>query len=91
MTKQKKTQQQAFQTVQDQNNEKLSLLRDEIRLTQENVEKFKEYTYTNNSYALERIYTLEDAFRCDQFESAYRHFLQSSQLYLSQIGTLYTL
>ena len=39
---------------------------------------------------LERIYTLEDAFRCYQFESAYRHFLQSSQLYLSQIGTLYT-
>ena len=39
---------------------------------------------------LDRIYTLEDAFRCHQFESAYRHFLQSSQLYLSQIGTLYT-
>ena len=39
---------------------------------------------------LERIYTLEDAFRCYQFESAYRHFLQSSQLYLSQTGTLYT-
>ena len=39
---------------------------------------------------LARIYTLEDAFRCYQFESAYRHFLQSSQLYLSQIGTLYT-
>ena len=39
---------------------------------------------------LERIYTLEDAFRCYQFESAYRHFLQSPQLCLSQIGTLYT-
>ena len=39
---------------------------------------------------LERIYILEDACRCYQFESAYRHFLQSSQLYLSQIGTLYT-
>ena len=39
---------------------------------------------------LERIYTLEDAFRCYQFESAYRHFLQFSQLYLSQIGTLHT-
>ena len=39
---------------------------------------------------LERIYSLEDAFRCYQFESAYRHFLQSSQLYLSQIGTFYT-
>ena len=39
---------------------------------------------------LDRIYTLEDAFRCYQFESAYRHILQSSQLYLSKIGTLYT-
>ena len=39
---------------------------------------------------LERIYSLEDAFRCYQFESAYRHFLQSSQLCLSEIGTLYT-
>ena len=39
---------------------------------------------------LERIYTLEDAFRCYQLESVHRHFLQSSQLYLSQIGTLYT-
>ena len=29
-------------------------------------------------------------FRFYQFESVYRHFLQSSQLYLSQIGTLYT-
>ena len=39
---------------------------------------------------LERIYILEDAFRCYQFESAHRHFHQSSQPYLSQIGTLYT-
>ena len=42
MTKQQKTQQQAFQTVHEQNNEKLALLRDEIRLTQETVEKIKE-------------------------------------------------
>ena len=39
---------------------------------------------------LERIYTLEDAFRCCQLESTYRHFLQPSLPYLSQIGTLYT-
>ena len=40
---------------------------------------------------LDRIYTLEEAFRCYQLENdAYRHFPQSSQLYLSQIGTLYT-
>ena len=39
---------------------------------------------------LERIYLLEDAFGCYQFESAYRHFLQSSQLHLSQISTMYT-
>ena len=39
---------------------------------------------------LDRIYTLEDAVRFYQIESAHRHFLQSSQLYLSQIGTLYT-
>ena len=90
VTKQQKTQQQAFQTVQDQNNEKLALLRDEIRLTQESVERIKNDTYTHISYMLKRIYTLEDAFRCYQFEGAYRHFLQSSQLYLSQIGTLYT-
>ena len=88
--KQQKTQQQAFQMVQDKNNEKLALLRDEIRLTQESVKQFKDDTYTRISYMLERIYTLEDAFRCYQFESAYRHFLQSSQLYLPQIGTLYT-
>ena len=90
VTKQQKTQQQAFQTVQDQNNEKLALLRDEIRLTQESVERIKDDTYEHISYMLARVYTLEDAFRCYQFESAYRHFLQSSQLYLSQIGTLYT-
>ena len=89
VTKQKKTHQKAFQTVQDQNKEKLALLRDEIRLTQESVEKIQEDRYAHISYMLERIYTLEDAFRCSQFESAYRHFLQSSQLYLSQIGTLY--
>ena len=41
VTKQQKTQQQAFQTNQDQNNEKLALLRDETRLTQESVEKIK--------------------------------------------------
>ena len=90
MTKQQKTQQQAFQMVQDKNNEKFALLRDEIRLTQESVERFENDTYLRLSYMLERIYTLEDALRCYQFESAYRHFLQSSQLYLSQIGTLYT-
>ena len=90
VTKQQKTQQQAFQTVQDQNNEKLALLRGEIRLTQEKVEKIKEDTYTHISYMLERIYSLENAFRCYQFENAYRHFLQSSQLHFSQIGQLYT-
>ena len=90
VAKQQKTQQQAFQMVQDKNNEKLALLRDEIRLTQESVERIKNDTYLRISYMLERIYSLEDAFRCYQFESAYRHFLQSSQLYLSQIGTLYT-
>ena len=90
VTKQQKTQQQAFQMVQDKNNEKLALLRDEIRLIQESVERFKNDTYTRISYMLERIYTLEDAFRCYQFGSAHRHFFQSSQLYLSQIGTLYT-
>ena len=90
VTRQQKTQQQAFQTVQDQNNEKLALLRDEICLTQESVERIKDDTYTHISYLLERIYTLEDAFRSYHFEGAYRHFLQSSQLNLSQIGTLYT-
>ena len=90
VTKQQKTQQQAFQMVQDKNNEKLALLRDEIRLTQESVERIKNDTYLRISYMLERIYTLEDALRCYQFESVYRHFFQSSQLYLSQIGTLYT-
>ena len=90
MTKQQKTQQQAFQTAQDQNNEKFALLQDEIRLTIESVEEIKQDTYTHISYKLERIYTLEEAFRQYQFESAYRHFLQSLQFYLSQIGTLYT-
>ena len=78
VTKQQKTQQQAFQTVQDQNNEKLALLRDEIRLTQESVERIKEDTYTHISYRLEGIYTLGNAFRCYQSGSAHRHFLQSS-------------
>ena len=41
VTKQQKTQQKAFQTVQDQNNEKLALLRNEIHLTQESVEEIK--------------------------------------------------
>ena len=81
VTKQQKTQQQAFQMVQDKNNEKLALLRDEIRLSQESVERIKNDTYLRISYMLERIYSLEDAFRCYEFESAYRHFLQSSQLY----------
>ena len=39
---------------------------------------------------LERIYTLEDATLCSDVEIAYRHFLQFSQLYLPQIGSLYT-
>ena len=90
VTNQQKTQQKAFQTSQDQNNEKLALLTDQIRLTQESVEKIKEDTYTQIWYMFERIYTPENAFRCYQFESANRHFLQSSQFYLSQIGTLYT-
>ena len=47
VTKQQKTQQKAFQTVQDQNKEKLALLRDKISLTQESVEKIKEDTYTH--------------------------------------------
>ena len=76
--------------VQDKDNEKLASLPNEIRLTQESVERIKNDTYLPISYMLERIYTLEDAFRCNQFESAYHHFLQSSQLCLSQIGTLYT-
>ena len=45
VTKQQKTQQQAFQMLQDKNNEKLALLRDEIRLTQESVERFRDDTY----------------------------------------------
>ena len=60
VTKQPKTQQQAFQTVQEQNNEKLALLRDEIRLTQKSVKLIKEDTHAHISYMLERIYTLED-------------------------------
>ena len=90
MTKQQKTQQQAFQTVQDQNKENSALLQDEILLTKESVERIKEDTYTHIFYMLERIYTHEDAFRCYQFESASRHFLQSLQIHLYQIGTLYT-
>ena len=90
VTKQQKLQKQAFQTVQDKNNEKLALLRDEIRLTQESVEKIKEDTYTHITHMLDRIFSLGAALRCYQLEGAYRHFLQSSQLYLSQIGTLYT-
>ena len=90
VTKQQKTQQQAFQTVQHQNDEKPALLRHEVRLTQENVERIKDDIYTHIFYKLERIYFLEDAFRCNQLESAYPHFLRSSQLYLSQISTLCT-
>ena len=78
VTKQQKTHQQAFQMVQDKNNEKLALLRDEIRLTQESFERIKNDTYIRISYMLKRIYTLGEAFRCYQFESFYRHFLQSS-------------
>ena len=63
VTKQQKTQQEAFQTVQDQNNEKLASLRDELRLTQESVERIREDAYTHISYMLDQIYTLEDAFR----------------------------
>ena len=88
--KQQKTQQQAFQTVLDQNNEKLAVLRDEIRLTHESVEKIKEDTYTHKSYMHERIYIFEVAFWCYRVKSAYRHFFQASQIYLSQISTMYT-
>ena len=90
VTKQQKTQQQAFQRVQDQNNEKLALLKAKIRLTQESVERIKEDACREIFDMLDRISTLENAFRRYQFESAYRHLLQSSQLYLAQIGTLYT-
>ena len=41
VTKQQKSQQQAFRTVQDQDNEKLALLPGEIRLTQGSVEESK--------------------------------------------------
>ena len=91
VTKQQRTQQQAFQTVQDQNNEKFALLEDEICLTQESVEKIKEAFYTHMSYMLERIYTLEDAFQCYQFESAYRHFLQSSVLLVTNWHIVHSL
>ena len=47
VTKLQKAQQQAFQTVQDQNNEKFVLLRDKIRATQESVRKIKDDTYTH--------------------------------------------
>ena len=79
VTKQQKTQHQSFQTVQDQNIEKVTLPRDEIPLTQESVEQQKEDTYTHISYMLDRMYTLEDAFRCHKLESAYYLFLQNSQ------------
>ena len=62
VTKQQKTQQQASQMVQDKNNEKLALLRYEIRLTRESVERNKNDTFLCISYLLERIYSLEDAF-----------------------------
>ena len=39
---------------------------------------------------LDCTYNPEDAFHCNQFKSAYHHFLQPSKLYLSHIGTLYT-
>ena len=51
VTKQQKTQQQAFQKMQNQNNEKLALLRDEISLTQESVEKTKEDNHTQFLHA----------------------------------------
>ena len=58
VTEQQRTQQQAFQTVQDQNNEKLALLQDEIRLTQESVEKIKEDSYkTHVLYARPYIHS----------------------------------
>ena len=44
VSSQQETQQQAFQTVEYQNNEKLALRQDEIHLTQEGVEKIKEDT-----------------------------------------------
>ena len=44
--------------VQDQNNKKLALLRDEIRLTQENVERIKEGTYTHTFLMRLNVYTL---------------------------------
>ena len=57
VTKQQKTQQQAFQTIRSQNNEKLAQLRDEICLTQESVERIKEDTYSQFLKGL-KVYTL---------------------------------
>ena len=57
VTKQEKTQQRAFQTIQDQNNKELAVFREEIRLAGESVEKVKEDAYTHISYMLEHIYT----------------------------------
>ena len=49
VTKQQKSQQQTFQTVQEQNSENLALLRDDICVPQESVKKIKQrrnfYTY----------------------------------------------
>ena len=78
VTQQQKTQQYKFQTVSDQSNEKLALLRDQICLTEKSVERIKEDTYTHVSCMPACLYTLQDAFRCYQFEIVYRHFLQSS-------------
>ena len=50
VTKQQASQQKAFQTVQDQNNEKLALLREEIHLTQKSVERIREDSYTHFIY-----------------------------------------
>ena len=51
VTKQRKTQQQAFQTMLDENNEKLALLQDEISLTQESVEKTNDDNQTQFLHA----------------------------------------
>ena len=55
VTKQEKKQQQAFRTVEDPNNGNLTLLREEICLTPQGVERFKEDTYAHIFYMLERI------------------------------------
>ena len=86
VTKQQATQ-QAFQAVRKQNKQELALLRDEVRLTQERVERIAD-TYTDISHMLGHIHTLEDAFRCYQLESGYSHFLQTSQV--TNWSTLYT-